>query len=144
MAAVLTFALVVLIGASERIEIRDGKLPAPGSERCIRLHATGPFQHVTVRVNGANAGELANQDSELDITGYLSPGAGNSVKVEGRVERVWAWISPLVYISSAKLIAGGWLEDRGTAGARSEEDRCGDFRHGGDRTNRRSDGNDTR
>jgi len=48
--------------------------------------------------------------SELDITGYLSAELRIQSSSKGRVERVWAWISPLVYISSARLSAGGWLE----------------------------------
>ena len=101
-----------MLVASDRIELRDGKLPAPGPQRCVRLHATGPFERATVLVNQVNAGELRNQDAELDITGYLSPGAPNSVEVRAaaRVERIWAWLSPLVYIARARLLDKGLLE----------------------------------
>ena len=104
--------MLTLLVASDRIEIQDGKLPAPGSQRCVRLHATGPFEHATVLVNRVNAGELRNQDAELDITGYLSPGAPNFIQVRAgaRVDGLWAWLSPLVYIVSARLISGGLLE----------------------------------
>ena len=98
--------------ASERVEIKNGKLPAPGAARCVRLHATGTFQNAQVRVNDFAAGDLRDQDSELDITGYLSTGAPNAIKIraaDGVVDRVWAWLSPLVYIASAKL-ANGQLE----------------------------------
>jgi hypothetical protein len=106
-AAALASLTVLTCIASERIEIYDGKLPAPGASHCIRLHADGAFEHATVRVNGVNAGELPNAKSELDITGYLSTGASNTVEVrprgDGDVERVWAWISPLVYVAAARF-----------------------------------------
>jgi hypothetical protein len=99
-------ALAVSLIASERVDIVNGVLPAPGSSHCIRLHATGTFEHATVRVNGVNAGELATPSSELDITGYLSTGAANTVRLEprdGTLGIVWAWSSPLVYIASARF-----------------------------------------
>lgn len=102
------FALVILASlvASERVDIVNGKLPAPGSSHCVRLHANGTFQHSTVRVNGVNAGELVSANSELDITGYLSSGAANAVELkpqQGAIGNVWAWISPLVYVASARF-----------------------------------------
>ena len=106
----LLLATLALL-ASERIEIRNGHLPAPGLERCIRLHAAGTFRDARVVVNGVTAGTLANSGHELDITGYLSLGAPNTVKIEGYgVDEVWAVIGPLVYIETAKLVKGGRIE----------------------------------
>ena len=107
---VVFIALLAWIG-SERLEIRDGKLPAPGADRCVRLHATGPFHNVTVRVNQIHSGQLEDERAELDITGYLSSGAANTIEISGtRVERVWALMSPLVYIASARIAALGHVE----------------------------------
>ena len=104
----MLLAILLLIG-SERVEIRDGKLPAPGAERCVRLHATGSFARARVLVNRVNAGELADDRAELDITGYLSTGADNEIEVKG-AKSVWAWLSPLVYIARARLLEGPRLE----------------------------------
>jgi len=103
--------LVVALLSSERVEILDGMLPAPGSQHCVRLHADGAFRRARVMVNQVSAGDLADERDELDITGYLSQGAPNSVEVRGaQVERVWAWMSPLVYIARARAAAGGGVE----------------------------------
>ena len=105
--------ILALMLSSERIEIRDSKLSAPGQNRCVRLRADGSFERARVRINDVSAGELADQKSELDITGYLSPGAANTVEVrapQGTVEHVWALASPLVYVASARLIRQGELE----------------------------------
>ena len=107
---VVFIALLAFLG-SDRLEIRDGQLPAPGADRCVRLHATGPFHNATVRVNQINSGELEDERAELDITGYLSPGATNTIEISGaRVERVWAWMSPLVYIASVRIPVLGRVE----------------------------------
>ena len=109
----LVLALLALLAfvASERQEIREGRLPAPGSDRCVRLHAVGTFRHATVRVNQFNAGELEDEHAELDITGYLSPGVANTIEISGtRVDRIWAWMSPLVHIANARLLPTGRLE----------------------------------
>jgi hypothetical protein len=109
----LAAILIVLTLGSERIEIQNGRLPAPGQERCVRLHASGHFEHAKVRVNDLATGELENQDSELDITGYLSLGAANTIVVRadgGTVERVWVLVSPLVYIARARRVKSGELE----------------------------------
>ena len=103
-------ALVLALLASERIEIHGGALPAPGSQQCIRLHADGAFRGARVIVNDVNAGDLADEHDELDITGYLSPGAANTIEVRAAVDRVWAWVSPLVYIARAQSIDGGRVE----------------------------------
>lgn len=98
---------MALFVASERVEVREGQLPAPGDQRCVRLHADGLFKHATVLVNKINAGPLADHDSELDITGYLSTGGANSIEVRGTgIERVWVWLSPRVYIANARLQMG--------------------------------------
>ncbi len=99
--------LLALIIASERVEVRERKFPAPGDQRCVRLHADGLFKHAIVVVNKINSGQLADHNAELDITGYLSSGGPNSIEVRGdAVERVWVWLSPLVYIASAHLQTG--------------------------------------
>ena len=104
-------AAIALLVASERVEIRDGRMEAPGVERCVLLRATGSFRNAIVVVNQITAGELKDADSELDITGSLSLGAANSIEVRGRgVEHVWAWIGPLVYIASARPLNDGRLE----------------------------------
>ena len=102
----LAISFSAALPASDRVEILDGKFPAPGPARCVRVHAAGAFEHATVRVNGTNAGELTDSKSEIDITGSLSSGAANTIEVRprrGTVDRVWAWMSPLVYIDSAKF-----------------------------------------
>ena len=106
---VLAALTAIALLASERIEIKDGQLPAPGSQHCIRLHASGPFTHAKVIVNQITAGELSDERDELDITGYLSLGAPNKVEVTGAVS-LWAWKSPLIYIASARQIVGGMID----------------------------------
>ena len=95
--------------ASERIDIQNGRLPPPGPAQCIRLHASGKFHHAKVLVNQINAGELTDEAGEVDITGWLSTGAVNTIEVSG-AERMWAWVSPLVYIASARRMAGERVE----------------------------------
>ncbi len=96
---------LVLLFASERVEIHNGALPAPGPDRCVRLHAAGNFRDATVRVNQINAGQLSTPEAELDITGYLSPGAANTIEVAG-TRQLWVWLSPPIYISRAEIKAG--------------------------------------
>ena len=101
--------LLVFAIASERIDIPQGRLPPPGTDRCIRLHATGKFQHAKVFVNQLNAGELADESAELDITGLLSTGTANVIEVRG-AEQLWAWVSAPVYIGSARRRGGDRVE----------------------------------
>ena len=106
--AITSLALIVSLTATERVDITNGSLAAPGQNRCVRLHASGDFSNARVRVNSVAAGELRDQNAELDITGYLSTGAANSIEVHaarGVIARVWVWLSPPVYIVSAKLVS---------------------------------------
>jgi hypothetical protein len=79
--AIAASLILLPLAGSERVDIHDGKLPAPGPARCVRLYAEGEFERATVRVNDVNAGELRDGKSEIDITGYLSTGAMNTIEV---------------------------------------------------------------
>lgn len=110
--AALLACTSLALPASERIEIRNGRLDGQGAARAVRLHATGTFDQARVRVNGIAAGELATSAAELDITGYLSQAGPNMISVEpvaGEVTALWAWLSPLIYLERA-VLANGMLK----------------------------------
>ncbi len=75
----------------------DGTFAAPAN-RCIRVFTD---RRATVRVNGISAGDTSASDGSLDITGFLKPGARNSLEVSGTTAPKLL-SSPLVYLSRAE------------------------------------------